>query len=133
MGGVIKTLIQSIQPWLWKYAWPKYIQNELVSYTNPKVAVTIKNLNLSVLIMGCLVLEYVLGYFTFKHIGIFCKNTSVVAWTYIISTLISVTAVRLLCFLALQQQERKSSPLTPISNAVKYNSMTDVPSWAFRD
>ena len=78
-GGVIAPGLQSIQPWVWQYAWPQDIQNKLVSHTNPKGRFTINNLELAGLVLGWLVLEYVVEDLKFKHIGRFCDNTSEVA------------------------------------------------------
>ena len=79
-GGVITPGIHSIQPFALKYICPKYIQNTLMSYKNPKGRLTINNIELEGLVLRCLVLEYVVDYFMFRHIGCFCENTSAVAW-----------------------------------------------------
>ena len=78
-GGVITPILQIIQPWVWQYAQAKDIQNELVSYTNPKVTLMEKYIELEGLGLGWLVLEYVAEYLTFKHIVSFCNNISSVA------------------------------------------------------
>ena len=57
--GVITPVIQSIQPWVCQYAWPQEIQNELLSHTNPKGRLMINDLELVVLVLGWMVLEYV--------------------------------------------------------------------------
>ena len=82
----------------------KYIQNELVSYTNPKGRLTIKILELAVLVMQWLVMEYVVESLRFKKIVSFNKNTSAVTQKYRGSALTSIPAARLLCLLALRQQ-----------------------------
>ena len=79
---MIKPVIQSIKPWVWTYAWPQDIKNELVSYTNPKGRLTINNIKLGGSVLLWMVLEYVAEDLRFKHIGSFCGNNSAVAWKY---------------------------------------------------
>ena len=61
---------------------PQEIQNEIVSHRNPKVRLTINDLELAVLVLGWLVLDYVVGGMKFKHNVSFCDIKSAVAWAY---------------------------------------------------
>ena len=108
-GGVITPGIQSIQPWVWKYAWPQNIPNGLVSHTNTKGRLTINDLELAELVLEWLVLEYLVEDMKFKHIGRFCDNTPELAWIYRGSTSTPIPVARLIRFLALRQLERKAS------------------------
>ena len=119
-GGVITPILQIIQPWVWQYAQQKDIQNELVSYTNPKVTLMEKYIELEGLGLGWLVLEYVAEYLTFKHIVSFCNNISSVAWKNRGSTLTSIPAARLLWLLAIKK--KKSSSLIPMRVVGKDNT-----------
>ena len=74
-GGLIETVIQSIQPWVWKYAWTQEVQNKLVSHINPRGRLTINDIELAGIFLGWLVLEYVAEDLKFKHIGSFCDST----------------------------------------------------------
>ena len=94
--------LQIIQPWIWQYAWPHDIQNELVSYTNSKGRLTINDLELAGLVLGWLVMEYVVDNMKFKHIRSFCDNTSVVSQTYRGSTSTSILAARIRRLISLQ-------------------------------
>ena len=55
-GGVITPGLKSSPPWVWKHAWPQDIQNELVSYTNPKDRLMINDIELAGLVLGWMVL-----------------------------------------------------------------------------
>ena len=46
----------------------------------PKLKLTNNDLELSGLVLGWILLEYVVGDLTFKHIGRCCDNESVVSW-----------------------------------------------------
>ena len=48
--------LKSSPPWVWKYARPQDIQNELVSYTNPKYRLMINDIDLAGLVPGFLIL-----------------------------------------------------------------------------
>ena len=132
-GGVITPGIQSIQPWVWKYAWPQNIQNELFSHTNTKGRLTINDLELAGLVLGWLVLEYVVADMRFKRIESFCDNKPAVAWKYIGSTSTPILMARLIKFFAPRQLERKVSSLTPMSIARKENAIADITSQEFKD
>ena len=88
---------------------------------------------LAAMVLGWLVLEYLCPSLTFCHIGMFCDNTSAVAWTKKMRTSKSIPAARLLRFLALRQRTRQTSSLLPLYIVGKDNEMADVPSRAFND
>jgi hypothetical protein len=133
-GGVITPGLEAIQYWVWQYEWPLDIQRELVSATNRKGRLTINDLELAGLVLGWLVLEYVVADLTFKHVGMFCDNTSAVAWAYKGSTSTSIAAARLLRLLSIRQRIRQASSLLPMNIAGKDNAMlADIPSRAFKN
>ena len=85
------------------------------------------------MVLGWRVLEYVWEWLEFKHVGLFCNNTSAVAWAFKGNTSNSVVAGRLLHFLAIQQHLRKPSLLLPQNIAGQDNKMADIPSCAFKN
>jgi len=95
--------------------------------------VTINNLEVVAMVLGWLVLEYLCPLLTFCHIGMFCDNTSAMAWTKKMRSSKSIPAARLLRFLALRQQTRQTSSLLPLYIIGKDNEMADVPSRASND
>ena len=58
-GGVTTPRLYIIQPWVWHFSWPIYIQKDLVLDKNTKVKLTINNLELARLVLEWLVLEYI--------------------------------------------------------------------------
>ena len=85
------------------------------------------------MVLGWLILEYLCPSLTFFHIGMFCDNTSAVAWTKKMRTSKSIPAARLLRFLALRQCTRQISSLLPLYIIGDDNEMADVLSRAFTD
>jgi hypothetical protein len=71
-----------MQHWVWQFKWPPDIQKELVTGTNKTGKLTIKDLELAGLVLGWLVLEGVCKDLVFKHVGMFCDNTSLVTWAH---------------------------------------------------
>ena len=101
-GGVITPGMDPFQHWVWQYEWPLDIQQELVTDKNRNGKLTINDLELAGLVLGWLVLEYVCANLTYKHVGMFCDNTSAVSWAYKGHTTTSLAAGRLLRLLAIR-------------------------------
>ena len=131
-GGVVTPGLDGIPYVVWQFEWPEDIQNRLVTTENPKGDLTINDLELAGMVLGWLVLEYIWTKLSFKHIGLFCDNTSAVAWAFKGSTSTSIAAGRLLRFLAIRQRLRQTSSLMPRSIAGRDNKMADIPSRAFK-
>jgi len=127
-GGVITPGMDPFKHWVWQYKWPLDIQQELVLATNRTGKLTINDLELAGLVLGWLVLEYVSNDLMYKHIGLFCDNTSAVSWTYKGHTTTSLVAGRLLRLLAIRQRTQQTSSLMPMNIAGKDNTMADIPS-----
>lgn len=132
-GGVITPGLDPMQYWVWQYEWPDDIKKELVTSTNRTGKITINDLELAGIVIGWLVLEYVCDDLVFKHIGMFCDNTSAVAWAYKYTTSKSIIAGRLLRLLAIRQRTRQASSLLPLHIAGEDNEMADIPSRAFKN
>ena len=131
-GGIITPGLDPMQHWVWKFEWPRDIKEALVSGTNKTGTLTINDLELAGLVLGWLVLEHVCDDLRYKHVGMFCDNTSAVSWAYRGSTSTSTVAGRLLRFLALRQRKRQVSSLAPLHVAGDDNAMADIPSRAFK-
>ena len=131
-GGVITPGLDPIQCWVWQFPWPQDIQDRLVSEGDPTGDLTINDIELAGLVLGWLVLEHVCPDLVFKHIGMFCDNTSAVSWAFKGSTATSIPAGRLLRLLFIRQRVRKASSLVPLHIAGKDNAMADIPSRAFK-
>ena len=132
-GGIITPGLDPMQHWVWKFEWPQDIKDSLVSWSNKKGTLTINDLELAGIVLGWLVLEQVCKNLTYKHVGLFCDNTSAVSWTHRGSTSTSTVAGRLLRFLALRQRKRQVSSLAPLHVAGEDNTMADIPSRAFKE
>ena len=132
-GGVVTPGLDSIPYVVWQFEWPDDIQNRLVTTDNPTGDLTINDFELAGMVLGWLVLEYIWKNLSFKHVGLFCDNTSAVAWAFKGSTSTSVAAGRLLRFLSIRQRRRQTSSLMPHSIAGRDNKMADIPSRAFKN
>ena len=95
--------------------------------------ITNNNLKLAGLVLGWLVLEYVGGDLTFKHIGRFWDKKSAVYWSYKGRNSTSIPASQLLRFLALRQYDHKSSSLTPMIIVGGNNEIVDITLRAFNN
>ena len=123
-----------MQHWVWRFKWPPDIQKELVTGTNKTGKLKINDLELAGIVLGWLVLEGgVCKDLVFKHVGMFCDNTSSVGWAHQGSTSTSLPAARLLRFLALRQRARQASSLLPLHIAGEDNQMADITSRAFKN
>ena len=131
-GGVVTPGLDPSKHWVWQLEWPEDIKRRLISLANPQGDITINDLELAGLVLGWLVLEHVCDHLTFKHVGMFCDNTSAVSWAFKGSTSTSIIAGRLLRFLALRQRTRQTSSLLPLHVAGEHNRLADVPSRAFQ-
>ena len=131
-GGVVTPGIEGIPYVVWQFEWPDDIQERLVTEKNPTGDLTINDFELAGMVLGWLVLEYIWNHLSFKHVGLFCDNTSAVAWAFKGSTATSVAAGRLLRFLSIRQRLRQTSSLMPRSIAGEDNKMADIPSRAFK-
>ena len=125
-GGVVTSGLSAISNVVWNYEWPLAIQDLFHSGI-----LTINDLELAALILGWLALECIadLG---FKHVGMFCDNTSAVAWATKLRTSKSLAAARLLRFLGLRLKARQASSLLPMHIAGEDNALADIPSRAFK-
>ena len=132
-GGVITPGIDNCPYVVWKYEWPKDIQQQLVSSSNKEGKLTINDLELAGLVLGWLVMEQVFDSLRFKHVGMFCDNTSAVAWCYKGNASKSMVSSRLLRLLYARQRQRQASTLLPINIAGKDNTMADTASRAFKN
>ena len=103
-GGVVTPGIEGIPYVVWQFEWPDDIQDRLVTTDNPQGDLTINDFELAGMVLGWLVLEYIWRNLSYKHIGLFCDNTSAVAWAFKGSTSTSVAAGRLLRFLSIRQR-----------------------------
>ena len=127
-GGVICPGLDNIKHTVWQFRWPKHI---ITLFDNNTI--TINDLKLAGMVLGWLVLEYVAKDLNYKHIGMFCDNTSAIGWTQKGHTTTSIPAARLLRFLSLRQRFRRTSSLLPVHIAGEQNSMADFCSRAFKD
>ncbi len=132
-GGVITPGISLLDYWVWKFEWPADIRDNLITDSNPKGSLTINDLELAGMVMGWLALEMLPLNLTYKHLGMFCDNTSAVSWAMKGSTSTSLPASRLLRFLSLRQRIRQTSSLTPLHIKGDNNKMADAASRAFKD
>ena len=79
------------------------IQKALLTKDNTTGTLTSNGMEPVVMVLGCLVLEYVWYDFVLKHLGSFCNITSLVAWVYKGNTFTSLTVGCLLTFLFIRK------------------------------
>lgn len=132
-GGVITPGMDPTRYWVWQFEWPDYVKKELVTEKTPTGSITINDLELAGMVLGWLAIEMTIPDLSFKHIGLFCDNTSAVSWAFKGSTSTSIPAARLLRLLSLRQRHRQTSSLTPLHIAGTNNMMADVASRAFKE
>ena len=79
-GGLSTPGMTHVPYWLWKFEWPKDIQEEVITEATPTHTLIINDLELVGLVLGLLVLDNVCTGLQYKNIGRLCKNTSAVSW-----------------------------------------------------
>lgn len=131
-GGVIVGHTDEFHPIVWQYEWPPEIRAALITDKNPNGTLTINDLELAGMLLGWLVLEIALTDLAYKHVGMFCDNTSAVSWAKKQHTSKSIPAARLLRFMALRQRARKAASILPAHIAGVDNDLADVSSRAFK-
>ena len=89
-------------------------------------------MELAVMVLGWMVLEYVWHKLFLYHVGFFCDNTSAVAWAYKGITSTSLLTGRLLRLLSIRKQYRQTSLLVPQHIAGNDNNMADITSRYFK-
>ena len=67
-------------PAVFRYKWPKDIQDMVCTQDNPKGPATNLDLELAGLLICWLVMEEVASYFYHKHVGLYFGNLSAVLW-----------------------------------------------------
>ena len=60
--------------WVWQYRWPIEIQQALLTEENPIGTMKINDLELSGMVLGWLVPEYVWHDLVFNPVGLFCNK-----------------------------------------------------------
>ncbi len=131
-GGIWFGLSQYIGYIVWRFEFPKDIQDGLITFDNPNGWLTINDLELIGLILEWLALEIIVPSLIFKHVGINCDNSSTVSWTQKFCTTKSKIAARLLRVLSLRMHKRRTSPLLTAHYAGEQNTMADCTSRSFK-
>jgi hypothetical protein len=133
VGGIWTSGLTHIKPFVWKYEWPRDIQDTIISSTNPKGTLTINDLELAGTVLNWLALECQPVNLKFQHIGMFCDNAAAVSWTASLRTSKSKSAGRLLRMLGMRIHARFASSLTPLHIPGEENDMADIASRAFKN
>jgi hypothetical protein len=133
-GGIWASGLAPLSPLLWQLEWPADIQANLVTATNKSGTLTMNDLELAGAVLNWLVLECQSDInIRHKHIGVFCDNTSAVAWAQKLRTSKSIAAGRLLRMLGMRIHARQASSLTTLNIAGEENDMADIVSRAFKN
>lgn len=93
--------IDKLPSFLWKYEWPEDIRGALITEHNPTGTLTINDLELAGMVLNLFALECYITDLKFKHIAMFCDNTSAVSWTHHLQTSKSCSAACLLRIISL--------------------------------
>jgi hypothetical protein len=131
-GGIWTSGLTNMPPLLWHLEWPEDIKSNLVTAENKFGSLTMNDLELAGAVLNWLVLECQPICLKHKHIGVFCDNTSAVAWAQKLRTSKSIVAGRMLRMLGMRIHARQASSLTPLNIAGDDNTMADIVSRAFK-
>ena len=113
--------------YVWRMKWPKDIQNNIVSKTDPKGTISIYNLEMAGVLLAWLILEkMVSNNLEHTHVGIFCDNQATVIWTNKHTTTTSIIASHLLRALAMRQHIMQASPLLTTHIEGNQNKIADM-------
>ena len=132
-GGTWSSGLDPLPPFLWKYEWPADIKANLLTDKNPTGTLTINDLELAGMVLNLFALECTVKDLKFKHIAMFCDNTSAVSWTHRLRTSKSKSAARLLRIISLRLHARQASNLLPLHVAGEENCMADIVSRSFKN
>ena len=132
-GGIIAPGTSACPPFVWQFEWPPDIRASLITDQNRKGTLTINDLELAGMVLGWLVMEQAFESLVYKHIGMFCDNTSAIAWCHRGVSSRSIPAARLLRLLYLRQRQRQASSLLPVHIAGDNNHLADIASRAFKE
>ena len=132
VGGVVMGITKKIGYFVWRLEWPPDIREALVTWSNPQGTITMNDLELAGIVISWLVLEYLEKALEFCHVGIFCDNTTAVAWSKKLNTAKSIVAAKLLRFLCLRMHRRRAAPLLTQNISGEDNKMADVTSRSFK-
>ena len=125
-GGVWFGSDSYLSPTVWRIEWPATIQNNLVSFQNPRGTLTNSDLEMAGHLLHWLVLELIAPTsLQFKCAGIFSDNTPTVSWAYKLCSTKSVIAGHLLRALAIRLHVHQASPLLTTHVAGDENTMAD--------
>ena len=131
IGGIIIGENHAVPPTVFRLEWPKDIQNNIVSFTNPHGTVNNSDLEMAGLLFLWLAMEHVCPTINGAHIALFSDNSPTVHWVQRMASRSSTIAMQLIRALALRLQLMQASPLTPLHIAGVQNAMTDIPSRSF--
>lgn len=118
-------------PTVFRFEWPQWVKDDLVSDANPKGRLTNSDLECAGLLMLWLIMEDVCTLEPGCHVALFSDNQPTVHWVQRLASKSSKVAAQLLRALALRLKKTGASPLTPLHIAGKNNAMTDIPSRSF--
>jgi len=130
-GGAIFGEKEACEPTVFRFEWPKEVQDNMCTFDNPSGHITNSDLELAGFLLAFLVLELVAPDLTNRHIAMFCDNSPTISWVERMATRSSKVAGQLLIALTIRMKESQVSPLTPLHIAGCQNSIGDIPSRSF--
>jgi hypothetical protein len=131
VGGVIIGEALALPPTVFRFEWPRCVQDELCSDQNPAGSITYSDLELAALLLLFLVIEALVDDLQDKHVALYSDNSPSVHWVQRMAARNSETAMQLIRALSLRLHVTRASPLTMLHIAGQANAMTDVPSRSF--
>jgi hypothetical protein len=131
VGGIIVGEGKECVPTVFRFEWPQWVKDDLVSETNPTGRLTNSDLECAGLLLLWLIMEDVCALDTGCHVALFSDNQPTVHWVQRLASKSSKVAGQLLRALALRLKMTGASPLTPLHIAGRNNAMTDIPSRSF--
>jgi len=130
-GGVWFGIDKLLPPIVWRIALPQHLQDEVVSFENPKGTISNSDLEMLGLLLQWLVLEHFAD-LAHTHVACWCDNTPTVAWASKLLASKAKRVAQLLWILALRMLACQASPLTTFHVAGTSNRMADFASRSFQ-
>ena len=126
VGGVIFGEASITTPVVFRFQWPKEIQDDIRSCVNPTGSITNSDLEMAALVMLFLVMESTVENLQTKRVALYSDNSPSVHWVQRLAVRSSVAAMQLIRILALRMQVHRISPLTTLHIEGSKNAMTDI-------
>ncbi len=128
VGGVVFGINKACHPHVFRFRWPKEIQDAFESKR-----ISISDLELAGLLLLWITMEGCIGPENLKHahVCLLGDNDPSICWLERMASKSSIVAGRILRILSIRMRHCRASPLTPLHIPGVHNSIADIPSRSF--